>query len=68
MQENLENEAEVFGEFGWELCTVLVTSQVRMKQDGSEFRKCIIFFQRPKEEALSKSEIGKSKENLLEVS
>uniref|UniRef100_H2ZIN0 Uncharacterized protein n=1 Tax=Ciona savignyi TaxID=51511 RepID=H2ZIN0_CIOSA len=65
VQNNLEAEAEKYGGAGWELCTVLVTSQVRMKPDGSEFRKCAIFFQRPKEEFVSEIEKGKSKENLL---
>ncbi|XP_078481210.1 uncharacterized protein LOC100181721 isoform X2 [Ciona intestinalis] len=65
VQESLEAEAGKYGDAGWELCTVLVTSHVRMKQDGSEFRKCAIFFQRPKEEFVSEIEKGKSKENLL---
>nr|XP_026689786.1 fibrous sheath CABYR-binding protein isoform X2 [Ciona intestinalis] len=65
VQESLEAEAGKYGDAGWELCTVLVTSHVRMKQNGSEFRKCAIFFQRPKEEFVSEIEKGKSKENLL---
>ena len=68
IQENLENEAEKYGEHGWELCTVLVTSHVRMKEDGTEFRKCAIFFQRLKKECVPKSETDKSSEDLTKVS
>ncbi|CAK8672021.1 unnamed protein product [Clavelina lepadiformis] len=66
VQNNLETEAEKLGASGWELCTVLITSHIRMKNDGSEFRKCAIFFQRPKKEYLPKGEMDKSKENILE--
>nr|CAB3247247.1 fibrous sheath CABYR-binding protein [Phallusia mammillata] len=67
VQQNLESEAERFGENGWELCTVLVTSHVRMKQDGSEFRKCAIFFQRPKGEFVPDNERTQSTDNLLQA-
>ena len=67
LQENLENEAENYGKSGWELCTALVTSHVRMKADGSEFRKFVVFFQRPKKEFVPATEKGKSQEDLTEV-
>jgi len=55
LHENIKNETTVFGEYGWELSTLICTLHVRMKPDGTEHRKCLLFFQRkcPISESLS---------------
>jgi len=46
LHENIKKETLHFGQFGWNLSTILVTPHIRMKMDGSDHNKCVLFFER----------------------
>lgn len=58
----LEVETEQQGRSGWELCALLSTSHVRMKEDGTDHQKCALFYQRPCKQCLSIEEMADDKE------
>jgi len=46
LHENIKKETLHFGQFGWNLSTILETPHIRMKMDGSDHNKCVLFFER----------------------